>query len=173
MQTDSSNPGPGAGQVRCSASILSGPEELLAAWREPAVQQLVMGHFATLVSGDAAQMRWRIEVPAAGAVEVDSREVEFVDGQRVRHASRTTSGPEARTWTTLSLHPAPADFGTEATMVVDYELPGGMLAESAMKLLGSAPDALADKALRRFKALIEAGEVPTLQRNPSARDDRN
>jgi hypothetical protein len=38
------------------------------------------------------------------------------------------------------------------------------------KLLGPAPKLLLQKALRRFKSLAETGEIPTLQRNPAARD---
>jgi hypothetical protein len=36
-------------------------------------------------------------------------------------------------------------------------------------VLGAAAGALVIKALYRTKALIETGEVPTLERNPSAR----
>jgi hypothetical protein len=38
-----------------------------------------------------------------------------------------------------------------------------------MRRLGVVPDALASKALHRFKSLVETGEVPTLEANPSAR----
>jgi hypothetical protein len=33
------------------------------------------------------------------------------------------------------------------------------------------PRTIATQALRRFKSLVETGEIPTLEHNPSARTD--
>ncbi len=41
----------------------------------------------------------------------------------------------------------------------------------AQPVPGMAAQALAGKAVRRFKALAETGEAPTTERNPSARPD--
>jgi hypothetical protein len=38
-----------------------------------------------------------------------------------------------------------------------------------MERLDLVPNAAAGKALRRFKSLVETGEMPTLEGNPSAR----
>lgn len=173
MKIESGDHQPGTGQLRRSLSIAASPAALLQAWRKPSVQQQVLGHVASLLSGDEQAMRWKIELPLDRNVEVESHETEFVADERVRYASTTRDGPQVQLVTEMSVRPAPADFGTVATISVDYSLPGGALAETAMKLAGSAPDLLAAKALRRFKALIETGEIPTLERNPSARDSPN
>ena len=53
------------------------------------------------------------------------------------------------------------EWGTIVTVQLKLEAP----------VPGMATRALAGKVLRRFKSLAEAGEVPTTDRNPSARSD--
>jgi uncharacterized membrane protein len=55
-------------------------------------------------------------------------------------------------------------------LAVEYRVEGGPLAQAAAKLVGAAPDAVVATVLRRFKAWVECGEVPTLRDNPSARE---
>jgi uncharacterized membrane protein len=58
------------------------------------------------------------------------------------------------------------------TLHVRFDPPGGALGEGLLKLLGSTPlDLVADAALRRFKNLVETGEIPTTVRQPAARAD--
>lgn len=169
MKPESDHPRFGDARVRRSLSIDAAPGALLEAWREPEVQAQVMAPLATFVSGDAQRMHWRIDLPLDRTVQVESREVRL-DSTSSRYSSRTVEGPRVTADVEFSVRPAPADFGTEATLVVDYALPGGVLADAAVKLFGAAPDLLAGKALRRLKALIETGEIPTLRDNPSARE---
>jgi hypothetical protein len=59
---------------------------------------------------------------------------------------------------TLAFRPAPADWGTIVTLEVEGPH-------------GKAGRVLADKLLRQLKSFAETGEVPTTDRNPSARPD--
>ena len=61
----------------------------------------------------------------------------------------------------LELGEESSDRGTTAAVRVELAAP----------LPNMAAQALAGKAVRRLKALAETGEVPTTDRNPSARDD--
>jgi predicted RNA-binding Zn ribbon-like protein len=62
----------------------------------------------------------------------------------------------------LTVSPEPdRDWGTTATLDLRLDAP----------IPGTATQALAGKAVRRLKALAETGEVPTTDRNPSARPD--
>jgi uncharacterized membrane protein len=60
---------------------------------------------------------------------------------------------------TVTFKDAPGDRGTEIHVEVE-EAGGGKLGEIAQKLTGSEPLAKAKDDLRRFKALVETGEVP-------------
>lgn len=60
---------------------------------------------------------------------------------------------------TIRLAKAPADEGTELILQVEYE---ATLAEKLGKFFGKDPGSRAKQMLRRFKALVEAGEIPTI-----------
>jgi uncharacterized membrane protein len=67
------------------------------------------------------------------------------------------------------LQPAPADWGTVATLRFRFDTPGGSIGSGVIHTLGIMPDMIVEKALRRFKSLAETGEIPTLEHNPAAR----
>ena len=55
--------------------------------------------------------------------------------------------------------PAPADEGTEVIVQIEYE---ATFADKFAKLFGRDPGNHVKKVLRRLKALLEAGEIPTI-----------
>ena len=69
----------------------------------------------------------------------------------------------------VRFHPASGDWGTVVTLRLQFDPPGGVLGGAALKLLGAAPGLLASKALRRFKSLVETGEIPTTDHQPAGR----
>ena len=122
-----------------------------------------------LVSGDRQQMVWSVRTHGDRHVDVRSRQVEWNEGRSVRYLSE--GDRDLRVESELIVTPGPADWGTQASLRVGYSLPGGVVAETLAKWLGSAPELLVSTVLHRFKALLETGEFPTLERNPSARDN--
>jgi len=60
---------------------------------------------------------------------------------------------------TIRFAPAPADEGTEVTVQIEYE---AAMADKFAKLFGRDPGNHVKQVLRRFKALMEAGEIPTI-----------
>ncbi len=62
--------------------------------------------------------------------------------------------------------PAPGDRGTEVHLDHEPEVRGGVLAATAAKVLGQAPDQKIDDELRRFKSLLETGVVPRSETSP-------
>ena len=61
-----------------------------------------------------------------------------------------------------SVHFTPVRGGgrTEVRVVLSYEPPGGRLGAAVAKLFGREPDQQVDEDLRRFKQVMESGEVP-------------
>jgi hypothetical protein len=49
---------------------------------------------------------------------------------------------------------------------------GAPLGRGFRKLLGSVPDLLAERALARFKSLVETGEIPTNQHVKNSQNSR-
>jgi uncharacterized membrane protein len=61
---------------------------------------------------------------------------------------------------------APGDRGTEIHVEINSEPRAGRLGEIAQKLTGSEPQAKARDDLRRFKQLVETGEIPRSDSTP-------
>jgi uncharacterized membrane protein len=60
----------------------------------------------------------------------------------------------------VSFRPAPGDRGTEIHVDLERDVPGGRLGEAVQKLTGQEPLANVKDDLRRFKQLVETGEIP-------------
>jgi uncharacterized membrane protein len=61
----------------------------------------------------------------------------------------------------------PGNRGTIVTLELNYEPPAGAIGLAFAKLIGQDPDKNAREDLRRFKQLMEAGEIPTIEGQPS------
>jgi len=106
---------------------------------------------------------WKVPGPDEHALEWDARLTEERPGEQLRWTPGPGSGTSAEL--EVRLRPAPAADGTAVTMRLEVEPPSGVSAPT----VGAAAGALVIKALYRTKALIETGEVPTLEKNASAR----
>jgi uncharacterized membrane protein len=59
----------------------------------------------------------------------------------------------------VRFEPAPAQRGTEVKVILTYAPPAGKLGAVAVALTGGGGDRLVREALRRFKQLLETGEI--------------
>jgi uncharacterized membrane protein len=55
--------------------------------------------------------------------------------------------------------PTPDGSGTEVRVAVGYHIPGGVLGKAAATVFGESPDQQVNDDLRRFKQLLETGQV--------------
>ena len=95
--------------------------------------------------------------PAAGTVEWDA---EIVDGRaepahRLAVAARTPTSPTPAG----QLRAGAGRRGTEVRVELSYDPPAGALGHAVAKLFGEEPSQQVDDDLRRFKQVLETGEV--------------
>lgn len=88
-------------------------------------------------------------------------------------AWKSVKGSEVETSGSIWFSPAPGGKGTVVSLVLDYKIPGGKLAEIITKFTGEDPETLAQLNLRRLKAVLETGEVPTIEGQPSGREENS
>ena len=60
----------------------------------------------------------------------------------------------------MNFDPAAAGQGTRVTVHLQYSPPGGKVGAAIARLLGADAETEIREDLRRFKQLLEAGEVP-------------
>lgn len=154
--------------VESFITINRSPVELYRLWREPRILPQIMGHFAEINTIGEDSARWSVRAPLGQSIEWDARIVEDRPDEFVRWES--AEGASVPNEGSVQFRPAPAGRGTEVRLSFRFDPPGGVLGSAAASLLSLVPDALAAKALRRFKALAETGEIPTTENQPAARD---
>jgi uncharacterized membrane protein len=156
-------------EVERSITIGKTADELRRFWLDPRTLPQIMAGFATVRATGEGRMHWRVEGPLGRAWEWDSETVDRPgEGIGWRSLSDGAISNEGR----LRFQSAPAGRGTVVTLHVRFDPPGGGLGKGVLGLLGSTPlHLVADGALRRFKNLVETGEIPTTVRQPAARAD--
>jgi uncharacterized membrane protein len=116
-------------------------------WRDPAQLSVVLGDIAEIDADGRGRYRWRLS--AEPDVAWDSTLVAEADGVRF-----VGDGNEI----VVRYRPAPHDLGAEVTLCLKTPAPALLSGAAAFKVL------------YRLRALLQTGEVPTIQSNPSARN---
>jgi uncharacterized membrane protein len=156
-------------EVKRSITIGKAADVLSDRWVDPTTLPRIMAGFATVEALGDGRMHWRVEGPLGRAYEWDSETVEDRRGEGI--AWRSLPDAAISHNGSIQFRPAIGDRGTVATLRLRFDRPGGV-GNAALKLLGTTPmDLAVDWALRRFKSLVETGEIPTTRSQPAARAD--
>jgi uncharacterized membrane protein len=110
---------------------------------------------------------WVAKAPLGMRLEWDTEIVE--DRENAYLAWRSLPGSQIEQAGRERFTEAPGGRGTEVHVVLEYRLPGGQIGTALTKLLGKAPEQMLREDLRRFKQVLEAGEVPTTTGQASGR----
>lgn len=154
-------------EVHRSITIGKPVEEVYAFWQDPQNLAKIMAHFAEVSPAGDTRTHWRVRGPLDRTAEWYSEH--FNDDSA--HCMGWRSLPEGKIANdgSIEMRRAPDSFGTEVTLRLRFEPPSGAAGRALAKQLGFIPRTIAEKALRRAKALMETGEIPTLAHNPSGR----
>src|SRR5262249_16958035 len=96
--------------------------------------------------------------------------VEDLPNERI--AWRSLEGSEIRSSGIVRFLEAPGGRGTEVHVELFYDPPTGKLGPVAAKLFGEEPSIQIRDDLRRFKKVLETGEVLSSDGNPSRSAER-
>jgi len=106
---------------------------------------------------------WRAPAHLAGFYH--GLEMQIVnDAPAVRYEWRTAARAPYSGGGSLTFSPAPADRGTQVRLALHLDGPGAHALAAFARLHGASPAQIAMESLREFKALAEAGEIPTAAR---------
>ena len=156
-------------QVERAITIKKPADEIYSFWRKPQNLARIMNDFAEVTELSEGRSHWVVRGPLDRRMEWDSQIVEERPGELIRWQS--VEGAQLPNEGSVRFRSAPKDWGTEVLLTWHFNPQGGVVTNKLIKSLDIVPRLLAEKALRRLKSLIETGEAPTLQRNPSARAD--
>ncbi len=94
-------------------------------------------------------------------------DAEIVEDEPNRFISwRTVDGGTLPNSGSVRFAPAPGGRGTEVTVELDFDVPGGKVAEVVAKVFGEEPVLEIKDDLRRFKQVMETGEIIRSEGSP-------
>jgi len=159
--------GPSVTEVHLEKSIAVNrtPEECYRFWHDFESFPRFMEHVESVRITGENSMHWRVKGPAGGTVEWDAALLADEPGQYL--AWRSLEGAEVDNEGTVRFEPAPDGRGTLLRVTMRYSPPGGIAGALIAKMFGEEPSQQIDEDLRRFKWLIETGEIPTTIGQPS------
>lgn len=155
--------------IRQSITIGKSASELFALWLNHDVVSKVMYPFGYMTSLGSDHVRSTIGLPI-GKIELEALLVEARPNELVHW--RTISESLLQVNERMQFSPAPQGLGTIATLnyQVDFSnVPAGGVLRAIGEFFERAPRSMLRKVLENFKSIAETGEIPTLERNPSAR----
>ncbi|MEZ0497249.1 SRPBCC family protein [Sphingomonas sp. IW22] len=133
--------------------------ELFAFWRDFTNLPRFMENLNAVKPVGNGRFEWEIVAPGEGSVTVVTEIASERQGELI--AWRSVEGSTIDTEGRVAFRDAPGDRGTQVELVVAYSPPAGTLGVAIAKLLQREPEMQARRDLRRFKALMETGEIPT------------
>jgi len=141
-----------------SVTINRPRSELYAFWRDFTNLARVMENVRSVeIEGDLAT--WTIRAPAGRSVEVKTRIVSEKENEQI--AWRSVEGSDVETEGKVMFRHAPGGRGTVVEAVIAYRPPAGEAGRLIAKLFQAEPEVQARRDLKRFKMLMETGEVTT------------
>lgn len=145
-------------------------QELYEVWKDFTRFPNFMDNVTRVERLDGERSRWTIKGPGGKNVELVTRIVEDVPGQKI--AWESEEGSDVDTAGVAEFTDAPPGRGTYVRLLMSYDPPGGAIGRGIAKLLQREPSIQARRDLRRFKQLMETGEV-AVNASPSARSSES
>jgi len=150
-----------ASQSHTHATFLvnASPEQTYRLWRDLSNLPRFMRHVKSINVLDDTHSEWVVLGPMDQEIRWYAEIIEDAKNERISWQSLpdslvTTSG-------SVEFRPHPAGRGTYVSATVRYA-PGSKLTKAVSTMLGKHPQFMVREDLRRFKALLETGEVPTI-----------
>jgi len=136
-------------------------EELYRFWRNFENLPLFMFHIERIDVFDNGRSHWIVKAPAGKKVEWDSVITEDRPNELI--AWSTTDDAGVKNSGSIEFRDAPAGRGTEVAATIIYDPPAGSVGKAIAKLFQREPKVQTRQDLRRFKQLMETGEIATSQ----------
>ncbi|MNS84831.1 Polyketide cyclase / dehydrase and lipid transport [compost metagenome] len=136
--------------------------ELYAFWREFRNLPLFMANVRS-VSDDGR--RWIIAGPGGVDVELETEIIDDRPGEKIAWRSTEEAEVDHDGW--VEFRDNAFGRGTEVRVMISYDPPVGVVGKLVAKVMQREPRIQARRELRRFKQLMETGEVST-SRAPAA-----
>ncbi|MBM3928379.1 MAG: SRPBCC family protein [Sphingomonadales bacterium] len=144
--------------------------ELYAYWRDFGNLATFMDNVVEISAIDRTRSHWVVKAPGGRMVEWDAIVTEEQDGRLI--AWKADDGADVPNAGRVEFRDA-GDRGTVVTATIAYDPPAGIIGKVIAKMFQREPAIQARRDLRRFKQLMETGEIATGARNRAEHEERD
>jgi uncharacterized membrane protein len=150
-------------EARSAVTVNASPDELYAFWRDFERLPQFMYHLQSVEKVDEGRWHWVVKGPVGSNVGWDAELTEDVPGRKIAWGSVQGA---VENFGSVRFDPAPGGQGTEVHVEVDYSAPGRAIGTLIAKLFGEDPTQQLADDLRRFKQIVETGEIARSDGSP-------
>jgi uncharacterized membrane protein len=133
------------------------PEEVYSYWRNFQNLPRFMQHLDAIHDLGDGRSHWKAKGPAGMEVEWHATIIADVPGEVITW--RSLEGSDVDNAGAVRFERAPGDRGTIVKVNIEYNPIGGVIGSTVAKLFGEEPEQQLKDDLRRFKQVLEVGEV--------------
>lgn len=143
--------------AKTSCIVNATPEEVYDFWRNFENLPRFMKHLESVEDLGDGRSHWKAKGPAGTTVEWDATIIADVPGEVITW--RSLEGSDVDNAGAVRFEKAPGDRGTIIKVNLQYNPPAGVIGATVAKLFGEEPQQQLDDDLRRFKQVLEVGEI--------------
>lgn len=142
-------------------------EEIYNFWRNFENLPQFMYHLESVTKLDEMRSHWKAKAPLGMTVEWDAEIISEIPNELI--SWRSVEGADVSNAGSVRFLPSTGGRGTVVKVELRYEPPAGKLGAAVAWLTGEEPSVQIRDDLRRFKQLMETGEIPTIEGQPAGR----
>ncbi|ALA59277.1 SRPBCC family protein [Nitrospira moscoviensis] len=155
--------------ITATLAVNRAPEDLYRFWRDFSNLPRFMPHLESVeVTGDR-RSHWTAKGPAGSTVAWDAEITDDRPNEAI--AWRSVEGADVDHAGSVRFESAPGDRGTFVTVEMEYRPPFGTVGAAVAAWFGQDPTQTVKMDLRRFKQVMEAGEIITTEGQPAGRTE--
>jgi uncharacterized membrane protein len=143
--------------LHATTTIRKSPQKVYDRWHRFEDLPTFMAHLDAVTPTGPRTSHWKASAPFGRTVEWDAEIISDLPGQRI--AWRSIEGSALENSGDVRFTAAPGGRGTEVHVTLQYRMPAGKLGEAVARYFGEDPHQQLDDDLRRFKQVVETGEV--------------
>jgi uncharacterized membrane protein len=144
-------------KLKKAVTVNAPPGPLYMFWRRLENLPMLFDNLVSVKRLDESRSRWTLRVPAGLTLEWDAEIT--VDRKHEMIGWRSLPGADLDNAGYVRFERATGERGTVVRVALQYNPPAGKLGAALAALLGEKPSSLIEEALRRFKQIVETGEI--------------
>ncbi len=148
-------------EARASFAINCSPDKAYRFWHDFENLPHFMQYVEAVNVTDSKHVEWTAIGPRDAKIHWTAEIIEDRENERI--AWRSLPGSEIETRGFVEFRAPDNGRGTVVTAAIQYRPPAGALGRAFALIMGKDPQFTVREDLRRFKALLEAGEISTTQ----------